>query len=273
MPYDVITSGGVAKMTGSEAKTYMVIAGHTDRDFIAYPGEELIQREAGLKRRTVQVAIRGLEHKGLIRVQQGGGRSRTNLYCLTTNGAQACAFNGGESAQPGGGNSAREHLLKAHSDDGQGASPCAPTEAVNMMEQTSTKAVVGDDSVRHRNAGILRRVGVMGTDAVIGRLAGTPGLTPFLLIGLIVDAPRDVANLAGYIRARLDGGSDLGRCRPTPKQLIDVVKRRFITKLNGLPLDVPGRSVRYNSGGVYVFDGEQLVHGIATDKLPDVAIE
>lgn len=126
LPYAVVDSGAVATLTGAEAKTYLVIAAHASVQYASHPGVARLCEKTGLKRRTIQKAIRGLQAKKLLAIETGGGRGGTNHYRLLVNGAPVCALSNGRTPKTPKG--ARGRLETAHGHANNSAPPFAPTE-------------------------------------------------------------------------------------------------------------------------------------------------
>jgi hypothetical protein len=69
-------------ITGARKAVLVALADHVDEKQECYPSMSRLQLFSGLKERAIQAAIGDLRRAGLISVEAGGGRSRTNLYRL-----------------------------------------------------------------------------------------------------------------------------------------------------------------------------------------------
>lgn len=86
VPYNVIASGGIARLGRSDLAVYLAISAHVDGDnWSANPSVPTIARLAGASESTVRRAVQRLSDAGLMKVQVGGGRKNTNIYTLTLN--------------------------------------------------------------------------------------------------------------------------------------------------------------------------------------------
>ena len=89
LPYDAIDRGVLVAMKGKagELAVYIAIAAHVQqKGWTAWPSIDRLAILTGLDRRTVQRVIRRLTEKGLIAVQEGGGKGVVNTYELITGG-------------------------------------------------------------------------------------------------------------------------------------------------------------------------------------------
>ena len=87
VPSWIAPSGIIGQLNERELRVYLALTTHVNRQtWSCYPRVNTIANEAGVKDRTAQRALRGLETKGLITVDRGGGRENTSLYTLVTKG-------------------------------------------------------------------------------------------------------------------------------------------------------------------------------------------
>ncbi len=73
--------------TGGDLLALLCLADHvgSDKEMVAWPSIGLIARHCRMTERGAQKAIRRLEAKGLLTIEEGGGRGGTNRYRLTIN--------------------------------------------------------------------------------------------------------------------------------------------------------------------------------------------
>ena len=85
MPFAIVASGALAKLTPAEIRTYALLCGHAGRSWSCYPGNKRLATLSGLTVRGVIKALKGLRAKGLIvRVVAGGGAGHRSVYELAT---------------------------------------------------------------------------------------------------------------------------------------------------------------------------------------------
>ncbi len=103
IPTKVVTAGALARLSRSELAVYLVIAAHVNgNSWSAWPSVQTIARLGGMGERTAQRATRQLVERGLISVQLGGGRGRSNHYTLRLPpGAEAQELQDGRPRRPG----------------------------------------------------------------------------------------------------------------------------------------------------------------------------
>jgi len=86
VPYQIINSGLVGSMKGSDAKVYLVLVGHcSGKNWTACPSLARIAELSGLSRQGVCRSIRHLKKIRAIQVKIGGGRGHANCYILSPN--------------------------------------------------------------------------------------------------------------------------------------------------------------------------------------------
>lgn len=71
---------------GGDLLCLLAIADNADENGYAWPSVETIARKAAMGERGAQKCLKNLAQMGLIRIEVGGGRSKTNAYQITTNG-------------------------------------------------------------------------------------------------------------------------------------------------------------------------------------------
>jgi hypothetical protein len=89
VPYPPIEAGIVTQMKPADAKVYIVLCMHANKNWIACPGQRRIAKLTGLTHGTVQVAAERLAALGAIEVEAGrGSRPTTYRICaLASQGA------------------------------------------------------------------------------------------------------------------------------------------------------------------------------------------
>jgi hypothetical protein len=139
-----------------------------------------------------------------------------------------------------------------------------PTERNRGEQRTTTEGEAvapsasgdwGQDRTQ-ANEAILRRIGI-SPEAAVSTLARTAGLTPLDIVALATEAPKDVRNLAGWLRKRIETGSFPSERGPKPEQIAKAAQRKWLVRIGEHRLDLPGRSVKWNGEGVYIMDGER----------------
>jgi len=83
IPYAVVDNGALAGLTEAGVKVYCVLCAHVNgRTWTAELGRDRLARLTGLKPYTTIVATKRLAQRGLVTIEEGGGRSRTNRYTV-----------------------------------------------------------------------------------------------------------------------------------------------------------------------------------------------
>jgi DNA-binding Lrp family transcriptional regulator len=86
VPSAMLSSGVVARLTGGEAKAYLVLAGHVNsQGWACRPSLGRIAHLVGVSERQARRLIRGLVEHGLVTITGKGGRALANTYTLATN--------------------------------------------------------------------------------------------------------------------------------------------------------------------------------------------
>lgn len=86
VPFDIVQSGAIKHLDAGELRVYIAIVAHVWNDKnTAWPGIDTIAQCAGCTDRTVRRNLSKLQDKGLIRISQGGGRHRSNVYTIEQN--------------------------------------------------------------------------------------------------------------------------------------------------------------------------------------------
>jgi hypothetical protein len=87
MSLDVLTAIWRAPpCKGGNLLVLLAIADNADDDGWGYPGVDLIARKSNMSKRNAQKNLRHLEEAGLIVVEEGGGRGKSNAYQIACNG-------------------------------------------------------------------------------------------------------------------------------------------------------------------------------------------
>ncbi|MFA7238088.1 MAG: helix-turn-helix domain-containing protein [Phycisphaeraceae bacterium] len=84
VPHDLIVTGSLAA-SGVDRIALLVllgIAAHVDESFKSYPSMDTLAQCAGVTTRSARRAIRRLEARGIIEVEQVRGRSKTSTYTI-----------------------------------------------------------------------------------------------------------------------------------------------------------------------------------------------
>ncbi|MCH8038498.1 MAG: 2-hydroxyacyl-CoA dehydratase, partial [Proteobacteria bacterium] len=91
-----------ANCSGGDLLIMLCLADHvgSDREMVAWPSIGLIARRCRMTERGAQKAIRRLEAKGLINIEEGGGRGGTNRYRLTINAEPEGRISGDKNHEP-----------------------------------------------------------------------------------------------------------------------------------------------------------------------------
>lgn len=72
--------------SGGDLLCLLAIADNADDEGYAWPSMDTIARKANLSERGARKCVRNLQDMGLIEVESGGGRRKTNAYQITTCG-------------------------------------------------------------------------------------------------------------------------------------------------------------------------------------------
>lgn len=102
VPLGLVQGGGLAGLTGAEAKVLLGLAAYSHRATgEAWPSVVTLTEKLKLTRRAVQRSLRGLERRGIIELVSGGGGRGVSTRYRIRNSAPACAESGPERAQSG----------------------------------------------------------------------------------------------------------------------------------------------------------------------------
>jgi len=88
--------------SGGDLLALLCLADHvgSDKEMVAWPSIGLIARRCRMTERGAQKAIRRLEAKGLLTIEEGGGRGGTNRYRLTINAEPEGRISGDKNHEP-----------------------------------------------------------------------------------------------------------------------------------------------------------------------------
>ena len=71
-----------SERSGSELLLLLALADHADDSGACYPSVSRLAAKTRMSERSVQYMLRSLVESGELQIQQGGGRSNTNVYRL-----------------------------------------------------------------------------------------------------------------------------------------------------------------------------------------------
>jgi len=201
-PTAILEGGFLARMKKADMAVYLVIAGHVDKHWTAYPSLTRIADSAGITRMTVCRAIARLKTLGVLRVKSGRGCRETNRYTLVKdlNSNTTVTIRSDEIVTSGAlnGNNLTHAMVTSGTHNGNRRVTGTDQE---QKEQTSNRKgtaadVVGEkakskvssstspapSNERNRLCEALTAYGI--TDPKRSTLMGIPGLTPGIVAEL-----------------------------------------------------------------------------------------
>lgn len=196
IPLAVIAAGALVGLSHSCMAVYLVIAAHVNgTSWRAWPTIETIVQQTGFTRRAVQLAINRLADRGLITIDRGGGKHKSNIYVVVTfpdhkGRTLECAVSQpirrnlecAVSKQSGGDTAQNPTPYSAKSDPIQRTLECAPTAEQQNSSRPGAAGAAAAAGQKSEAADLLRELRAAGVgNPVLTELAGTAGVTADLV--------------------------------------------------------------------------------------------
>jgi hypothetical protein len=265
VPLGALDSPAWRTLRRNEIVVFLALARFADADWVARPGMKRLASITGLGLRTVERAIHGIEHAGLIKVTRStGGRGSTNIYNLnliTPNpGAQTGVY--GEK------NPVKMNPETPSKRRRKPRSGCAHNQidkkTYNRGAADAAGGRVGDDQeCAEREADVERIEAVMAVlveagvwESEAATLARRCDLTPARARRAVEHAKANAkTNPPAYLIQFIRRGSHVPKPK-TAREAFEAIREGLIESVNGTP--VAGSEVTHNSAGLLI-DGRLVV--------------